>query len=146
MEFASWQGRIQAHWSVSRGKNTWKQFLHRGYSCLHDIWLCPMPHQRGKRCFFVPNSVKWRANQVENIQLKHILSFKIMSVSSLISLRLSSNLHWNSPALITSRCHQKGTQHFGTQTAKLLSSFSKCSKQTLIFWSICSFTEPYFNF
>lgn len=101
-------------------------------------------HQSGKNCFYVPNPVKWRANQVENIQLKHILSFKITSLSSLVPLFLSSNLHSISPALITSYCHPKDTQHFGTQTAKLLSSFSKYPKQTLVFLNTCPFTEPYF--
>lgn len=97
-------------------------------------------HQSGKNCFCVPNPVNWRANQVENIQLKHILSFKIMSLSFLVPLFLSSNLHSNSPALITSHCHPKGTQHFGTQTAKLLLPFSKYPKQTLfIYWALFYF-------
>lgn len=112
----------------------------------HGIQLCPTTHRSGKHWFYVPNPVQSRANQMENIQLKHVLSFKIMSLSSLVSLLLSSNLHWNSPVVITSHCHPKGTQNFGPQTAKLLSSFTKCPKQTLIFWNICSFTEPYFIF
>lgn len=103
-------------------------------------------HQRGKNCFYVPNPVKWRANQVENIQLKHILSFKITSLSSLVPLFLSSNLHSNSPALITSRCHPKDTQHFGTQTAKLLSSFSKYPKQALFFFKYLSIYWALFYF
>lgn len=101
-------------------------------------------HTKMANAVFVPNPVKWRANQVQNIQLKHISPYKMMSLSSLVPLLLLSDLCSNSPALITSHHHPKGTQNFGTQTAKLLSSFTKCSKQTLIFWNICSFTEPLF--
>lgn len=65
LEFASWQGRIQIHWSVLRVKNTWRKVLHYGCFGLPDTWLCSMTHWRGKHCFYVPDwlskePTKWR--------------------------------------------------------------------------------------